>query len=220
MNKIKEEIIAMLIEHSRIIYSVISDMGVYYSTWAKDYEANKDSLEKKKGKMQLREEDADSIKIQLIQNYSEAGAQGLGDYVGLILRMDNVINYPLEFVDMIDKIILEGETAEEINKRYEKLINKIINMADVLKSTIKSLRDQKTQIVFENTTSIHEIENEIDTIYRQFLEFLYSSEDLEVRKLLRIRDSIVLLERLADRIHDLADNIRILLYQYYLKYSK
>ena len=213
MNKIKEEIISMLIEHSRIIYSVISDMGVYYSTWAKDYEANKDLLEKKKGKMQLREEDADGIKIQLIKNYSEAGAQGLGDYVGLILKMDNVINYPLEFVDMIDKIILEGETAEEINKRYEKLINKIINMADVLKSTIKSLRDQKTQIVFENTTSIHEIENEIDTIYRQFLKFLYSSEDLEVRKLLRIRDSIVLLERLADRIHDLADNIRILLYQ-------
>ncbi|MFX1427989.1 MAG: DUF47 domain-containing protein [Promethearchaeota archaeon] len=213
MNKIKEEIISMLIEHSRIIYSVISDMGVYYSSWAKDYEANKDTLEKKKGKMQLREEDADGIKIRLIQNYAEAGAQGLGDYVALILRMDNVINYPLEFVDMIPKIILEGVLAEEIKKRYEKLINKIINMADVLKSTIKSLRDQKIQIVFENTTSIHEIENEIDTIYRQFLEYLYSSEDLEVRKLLRIRDSIVLLEQLADRIHDIADQIRILLYQ-------
>ena len=38
----------MLIEHSRIIYSVISDMGVFYSSWAKDYEANKKSLEKKK----------------------------------------------------------------------------------------------------------------------------------------------------------------------------
>ncbi|MHA1885190.1 MAG: hypothetical protein ACW96S_09085, partial [Promethearchaeota archaeon] len=99
MNKIKEEIISMLIEHSRIIYSVISDMGVYYSTWVKDYESNKDSLEKKKSKMQLREEDGDAIKIQLIQNYSEAGAQGLGDYVALILKMDNIINYPLEFVD-------------------------------------------------------------------------------------------------------------------------
>ena len=34
-----------------------------------------------------------------------------------------------------------------------------------------------------------------------------------MRKLLRIRDSIVLLEQLADRIHDIADLIRILLYQ-------
>ena len=212
MNKIKDEIISMLIEHSRIIYSVISDMGVYYSTWAKDYEANKDTLEKKKSKMQLREEDADAIKIQLIQNYSEAGPQGLGDYIALILRMDNVINYPLEFVDMLPKIKLDGGKVDEIQKRYDKLINKTINMASVLKSTIKSLRD-KPEVVFKNTTTIHEIENEIDTIYRQFLEYLYSNEDLDVRKILRIRDSIVLLERLGDSIHDIADNIRVLLYQ-------
>ncbi|MHA2392318.1 MAG: DUF47 domain-containing protein [Promethearchaeota archaeon] len=213
MNKIKEEIISMLIEHSRIIYSVISDMGVYYSAWAEDYESNKDSLEKKKSKMQLREEDGDSIKIQIIQNYAEAGAQGLGDYVALILKMDNVINYPLEFVDMLPMIKLDGDKDDEMKKRYEKLINKIINMADVLKSTIKSLRD-KPELVFKNTTSIHEIENEVDAIYRQFLESLYSNEELDMRKLLRIRDSIVLLEHCADSIHDIADLIRVLLYQY------
>ncbi|MFW9784120.1 MAG: DUF47 domain-containing protein [Candidatus Heimdallarchaeota archaeon] len=213
MNKIKEEIVSMLIEHSRIIYSVISDMGVYYTAWAEDYESNKDTLEKKKNKMQLREEDGDSIKIQLIQNYSEAGAQGLGDHVALILKMDNVINYGLEFVDMLPKIKLDEKNDDEIKKRYEKLINKIINMADVLKSTIKSLRD-KPEIVFKNTTTIHEIENEVDAIYRQFLEYLYSNEDLNVRKLLRIRDSIVLIEQCADRIHDIADLIRVLLYQY------
>ncbi|MHA1914712.1 MAG: DUF47 domain-containing protein [Promethearchaeota archaeon] len=212
MNKIKEEIISMLIEHSRIIYSVISDMGVYYSTWTKDYESNKETLEKKKSKMQLREEDGDAIKIQLIQNYSEAGAQGLGDYVALILKMDNIINYPLEFVDMLPKIQLESGKDEDIKKRYEKLINKTINMAEVLKSAIKSLRD-KPDIVFKNTTMIHELENEIDTIYRQFLESIYSNDQLDMRKLLRIRDSIVLLEHLADTIHDIADLIRILLYQ-------
>ncbi|MFX1310238.1 MAG: hypothetical protein ACFE8C_11110, partial [Promethearchaeota archaeon] len=70
MNKIKEEIIAMLIEHSRIIYSVLSNMGVFYNRWAEDYEKNRASLEKKKSKMQLSEEDADTIKIQLIQNFS------------------------------------------------------------------------------------------------------------------------------------------------------
>jgi uncharacterized protein Yka (UPF0111/DUF47 family) len=212
MNKIKEEIVSMLIEHVRIIYSVISDMGVYYSTWAKDYDANKNSLEKKKSKMLLREEDGDNIKIQLIQNYSEAGAQGLGNFVALILRMDNVINYPLEFVDMLPQIKLDKEKDEEILKRYEKLINKTINMADVLKSTIKSMRDNP-DIVFKNTTAIHEIENEVDSIYRQFLEYLYSNEELDMRKLLRIRDSIVLMEQLCDRIHDIADQIRILLYQ-------
>jgi len=212
MNKIKEEIISMLIEHSRIIYSVISDMATYYSMWSKDFESNKDSLEKKKNKMQLSEEDADAIKIQIIQNYAEAGAQGLGNYVSLILKMDNVINYPLEFVDMLPKIKLKGKKDDEIKERYDKLINKTIEMADVLKSAIKSLRD-KPDVVFKNTTVIHEIENEVDTIYRQFLEYLYSNEELDMRMLLRLRDSIVLLEQLCDRIHDLADEIRVILYQ-------
>jgi uncharacterized protein Yka (UPF0111/DUF47 family) len=212
MNKIKDEIVSMLIEHSRIIYSAISDMGVFYSAWAKDYESNKESLEKKKNKMVLREEDADGIKLQLIKNYAEAGAQGLGDYVALILRMDNVLNYPLEFVDMLPKIKLEGGKDNDIKKRYEKLINKTINMADILKSAIKDLRDNP-ESALKNTTMIHEIENEVDAIYRQFLESLYSNEELDMRKLLRIRDSIVLLEQLADRIHDIADLIRILLYQ-------
>ncbi|MFW9895247.1 MAG: DUF47 domain-containing protein [Candidatus Thorarchaeota archaeon] len=212
MNKIKEEIISMLIEHSRIIYSTISDMGVFYSTWAKDYESNKENLEKKKSKMQLREEDADGIKLQLIKNYAEAGAQGFGDYVALILRMDNVINYPLEFVDMIKLIKLDKKKDIDIIKNYEKLINKTINMVDVLKSAMKNLRDNP-ESTLKNTTMIHEIENDVDSIYRQFLESLYSNEDLDMRKLLRIRDSIVLLEHCADSIHDIADLIRILLYQ-------
>jgi len=211
MNKIKEEIITMLIDHSRIIYSVISDMAVFYNKWSSDYEKNKTSLEKKKNKMQLLEEDADSIKIQLIQNYSEAEAQGIGDYIALILRMDNLINFPLEFVDNLTKINLDDKNGE-IKKRYKKLINKIIEMVDVLKTIIKSLRDNP-DAVFNNTTSIHEIENGVDAIFREFLDYLYTDEDLDIRVLLRLRDSIMLLEKFADSIHDIADLIRVLLYQ-------
>jgi len=209
--KIKEEIISLLIDHVRIIYSIISDMGVYYTAWAEDFEANKKSLEKKKSKMQLSEEEGDELKIRLIQNFSEAEAFNLGDYVALVLKMDNVINYPLEFVDMLTKIRLTGKSAGEIKKKYHKLINQIMEMAGILKTAIKNLRDNPDK-VFDNTTTIHELESEIDRTYRQFLEFLYSNVE-DIRTLLRIRDSIVLLEQLADRIHDIADVMRVLLYQ-------
>ena len=209
--KIKEEIISLLIDHVRIIYSIISDMGVYYTTWAEDFEANKKSLEKKKSKMQLSEEEGDELKIRLIQNFSEAEAFNLGDYVALMLKMDNVINYPLEFVDMLSKISLTGKSADKIKKKYHKLINQIMEMAGILKIAIKNLRDNQDK-VFDNTTTIHELESEIDRTYRQFLEFLYSNVE-DIRTLLRIRDSIVLLEQLADRIHDIADLMRVLLYQ-------
>ena len=118
MNKIKEQIITMLIEHSRIIYSVVSDMGVFYSSWAENYEKNKDMLEKKKNKMILSEEDGDQIKIRLIQEFAEVGAQGLGDYIALVLRMDNVINNALEFVDILTYI--DYDISNEIKKKYNK----------------------------------------------------------------------------------------------------
>lgn len=210
MQKIKEQILTMLIEHCRIISSVISDMSVYYSSWAKDFKANKKDLEKKKIKMQMSEEEADEIKIKLIKQFSEAGAQGLGDYISLILRMDNVINYAIEFVDIL--AFIDSDINENLKKRYEKLLNKILEMSDALKSTIKGLRD-KPDVVFDRTTMIHEIENDIDKIYREFLNHLYDNKELEIRKLLRIRDSINMLEQLADRIHDIADIIRVLLYQ-------
>ncbi|MFX1408215.1 MAG: hypothetical protein ACFFBW_14795, partial [Promethearchaeota archaeon] len=77
-----------------------------------------------------------------------------------------------------------------------------------------NLRDNPDE-VYKNTVSIHELENHIDKTYRQFLDYLYSTseQDLNIRLLLRLRDSIVLLEQLADRIHDIADVIRLLLYQ-------
>jgi len=209
--KIKEEIITLLIEHSRIIYSVTSDMGVYYLTWAENIESNKKNLERKKAKMQISEEEGDELKIRLIKNFSEAEAFNLGAYVNLVLRMDNIINYPLEFVDMLTNIKLDGKIAKEIKKKYHKIINQILEMVDILKAAIKNLRD-KPDSVFENTTTIHELESEIDRTYRQFLEFIYSNVE-DIKTLLRVRDSIVLLEQMADRVHDVADIIRVLLYQ-------
>ncbi|GAH17931.1 unnamed protein product [marine sediment metagenome] len=76
---------------------------------------------------------------------------------------------------------------------------------------MSDLRD-KPDIVFDNTTSIHELESRIDKTYRQFLEFIYTNVE-DFRTLLRVRDSIVLLEQMADRVHDIADIIRVLLYQ-------
>ena len=208
--KIKDEMITMLIEHSRVIYNVISDMSVFYSGWAENYQGNKKNLDKKKTKMQLSEEDADAIKIKFIKEFGEAGPQGLGGYLGLVLKMDNVINYALEFVDILT--FVDYKINDDIKKRYQKLLNKIIKMVDILKLAIKNLRDNPDE-VFRNTTAIHEIENEIDLIFRQFSNYLYENEDLEIRKLLRIRDSIIILENLADRVHDIADEIRVLLHQ-------
>ncbi len=212
MQKIKNQILSLMIEHSRIIYSVMSDMGVYYNTWQEGNESKNTHLEKKRNKMQILEEDADDIKIRLIKDYSEVQAQGLGNYMALILGMDNTINSALEFTDIISKIDPTNEINDNIKNRYHRLINHILKMTDVLKLAIKNLRDSP-QEVFKNTISIHEFENDIDKIFREFLNYLYDNQNIDIRTLFRIRDSIKVLEELADRVHDIADEIRVILYQ-------
>ncbi|TXT61914.1 MAG: hypothetical protein BAJALOKI3v1_720001 [Promethearchaeota archaeon] len=206
-----DEITSLLIEHSRILYQVVSDMGVYYTDWQEGKKASKKDLKKRMSKLQLLEEDADNIKIRLIKEFSEASAQGLGDYMTLILRMDNVINAALEFVDILSKIDAIEEFNEDMKSSYHKMINTILEMTNVLKLAIKNLRDNP-QEVFQNTTNIHELENDIDLVFREFLDYLYNNKEIDIRLLLRIRDSIKILEELADRIHDIGDLLRVLRY--------
>ncbi len=211
IKKTKNQILTLLIEHSRIIYSVISEMGVFYTSWKENPEGNKEEMEKKKNKLQMLEEDADAIKIRLIKEFSEAGTQGMGNYMTLILRMDNVINSALEFVDLLSKIHNLNEINNNIESRYDKLINELLKMTDILKLAIKNLQN-KPQKVLENTTTIHEIENEIDIIFREFLDYLYDNDNISIRLIFRLRDSIKVLEELADRIHDIGDLIRVIRY--------
>lgn len=205
-NKTKYQIISLLIEHSRIIYSVISDMGVFFNGWKE----KKDNFDNKKNKMQLNEEDADVIKIRVIKDFSEAGAQGLGDYVALVLRMDNVINTALEFVDLLG-FIDEKNIKDGLKQTLYDLINIIIKMTDSLKKTIKCLRDNPDDVL-ENTTAMHELENQVDGIYRDAINTLYEDESLDIRMLLRLRDILDTLERLADQLHDIGDVIRVVRY--------
>jgi len=160
--------------------------------------------------MQFLEEDADEIKIRLIQKYSEAGTHGLGGFLELILRMDDIINPALGFVDIL--AYLNYNIDDEVKKRYKKLINYLLEMVDLLKITIKNLLYNPKE-VFNNTTHIHEIENVIDVIFLEFLNYLYDNPDIQIRIVLKIRDSILVLEKLSNKIHDVADLIRVLLYQ-------
>jgi hypothetical protein len=80
--------------------------------------------------------------------------------------MDNIIIFALESVDILNYI--DYKMSKEIKKRYYILLNKMIEMADVLKFAIKNLRD-KPGAIFKDTTTIREIENKIDLIFREFL---------------------------------------------------
>ena len=130
-DKIKDQLIEMLIEHSRAMYSIISDMGVFYIAWAENSKFSKEILEKKANKLKFDIEAAATIKNQAIKDFSEVLPLGSGDWVILIQKMDNLSNLALKFVDLLIYIEL-SDLNSEMKKIYHKSINTILEMAELI----------------------------------------------------------------------------------------
>jgi hypothetical protein len=210
-DKIKDQIIEMLIEHSRAMYSILSDMGVFYVAWAEKSKSNKEKLEKKAIKLKFDIEEAASIKNQTIKKFSEVITLGSGDWLILIQKMDNLSNLALKFIDLLIYIELRNVDSE-MKRMYHKSINEILEMVKLLGESIKLLRENHSNVIF-NINKIHELGNSIEIIFHQFLHYLYKDKDLEIRNLLIIRDSVVTLEQFVDKINHLAEIIRVLHYE-------
>lgn len=210
-NKIKDQIIEMLIDHSRGVYSIISDMGVFYMAWAENSKLSKEKLVKKSNKLKIDIEDTASIKNRIIKDFSNALTLGSGDWILLILKMDKLSNLALKFVDLL--IYIEPSNLDsEMKEMYHKSINTILEMAKLLKDSIRLLLENSNNIVY-NINKIHELDNSIDRLFHQFLNYLYKDIDLNIRNLLIIRDSFLTLEQFVEKINQLAEIIRILHYE-------
>ncbi|MFX1303792.1 MAG: hypothetical protein ACFE9X_10570 [Promethearchaeota archaeon] len=201
----------MLIEHSRAMYSIMSDMGVFYVNWVENSKSNKEILEKKAIKLKFDIEKATSIKNQTIKDFSELVTFGSGDLVILLQKMDNLSNLTLKFVDLLMYIEL-GKVDSEMKRMYHKSINEILEMVKLLKESIKLLRENPNNIIF-NINKIHELANSTDKIFHQFLHYLYKDKDVELRNLLIIRDSVITLEQFVDKINHIAEILRVLHYE-------
>ncbi|MFX1364014.1 MAG: hypothetical protein ACFE9Y_03725 [Promethearchaeota archaeon] len=211
MEKIRYEIIEMLVNHSRIIYSIISDMGVFYIAWAKNSKIDKEILGKKLNKLKFDIEEADSIKNQTIETYSEVANLNSSEFITLILKMDNLSHLALKFVDLLMYVDVNDVTPE-MKEMYHKSINTILQMVELLKESIKLLLVNPNRVNY-NINKIHELANSIDIIFHQFLNYLYKDKELNIRNLFIIRDSVVTLEQFVDKIHHIAEIIRVLHYE-------
>lgn len=209
--KIKYQLIEMLIEHSRAMYSIMSDMGVFYVAWAENSKSNVEILEKKAVKLKFDIEKATSIKNKTIKDFSEVLTLESGDWVILIQKMDNLSNLALKFIDLLMFIELR-KVDSEMKSMYHKSINHILEMVKLLKESIKLLRENPSNIIF-NINKLHEFANSTDMIFHQFLHYLYKDKDVEIRNLLIIRDSVVTLEQFVDKINHIAEIIRVLHYE-------
>ncbi|MFX1405443.1 MAG: hypothetical protein ACFFC9_16750 [Promethearchaeota archaeon] len=186
-------------------------MGVIYTNWAEDSHLDKGILEKKINKLKLDVDDEILMKNQNIKDFSEAASLGLGDYITLILKMANLPNPILKFVNLL--FFIESHLmTDEIKQMYHKLINTLLEMIRFLEEAIMLLRENPNGVIY-NINEIYELESSTNTVFQHFLYYLYQDKDFDVKNLLILRESIAALEQLVDKIHHIAEIVRILRYE-------
>lgn len=218
MNTIKNQILTLIIDHSRFFFTTISDMGVYFVNYAEKSEVKPLYLEKKKNKMYLNAQEADFIKEKLISDFSELNLVGLGDFISLILKMDNIIDYALKFIDTLDYIDIFSSNLD-LRKKYHNLINNIIKMADIIKESLKLLRDNPIGVIHD-INRIHQVYANTEQLIHSFQTSLFNGSDLEMRTLIIIMSSIKILESLIDKMNHVVDTIMVLRYESEFKFRE
>ena len=140
------------------------------------------------------------------------GSQCSGDWSkNNLWKMDNLSNLASRFVDLLMYIELK-DVDSEMKTMYNKSLNNILEMALLLKESIKLLREKPINLIF-NINNIHELCNSTDKLFHQFLHYLYKDKDVEIRNLLIIRDSVVTLEQYVDKINHIIEIVRVLNYE-------
>ncbi|MCX8170940.1 MAG: DUF47 family protein [Candidatus Bathyarchaeota archaeon] len=100
------------------------------------------------------------------------------------------------------------EVSREIRKSIAELSSAVFNAMMRLRDTVFALNYGSPQM-FEKAKEVELAEREVDNLYRR-VEILLLEQNIEVSKVLLIRDIIELLEDTADKIEDASDAVRIL----------
>lgn len=196
-----------------ILYSLISDVGVYFLNFAEKSEVDKLDLENKKNKMLSELQEADSIKNKVIRDFSEIIIIGIDtrNYISLILKMQNLLNYALKFVENLEYIDFKILNMV-FKQKYHKILDNIIQMALLMKETMKWVQNNPSGVI-PDINKMHQVSENTEQLIRTIMSLIFIDNDLKVRDLVLIFSSIKIIESILDKINHIADNIRILYYE-------
>ncbi|MFX1258255.1 MAG: hypothetical protein ACFFAN_10370 [Promethearchaeota archaeon] len=171
-------------------------------------------LEEKKNKIHLDMQKADLIKERLIRDFSTSSNSNIlsySDFLILVIRMDGILDYISEFFNNLNYIQFNSLNIG-FKKKYYRLIRNTLEMAEILKETIRLIKNNPKAIIAD-INRMHRIRDNSKKLIRNCRNFLFNENDLEKRNLVITLSSINILETLIDKMNHVIEIIRILRYE-------
>jgi uncharacterized protein Yka (UPF0111/DUF47 family) len=152
------------------------------------------------------------VKNKILADVAEAKTSiSRTDFLRLILQMDQVGSYSegaAVRLGYMTKLFCLVEN-DELRPRMQKLGNAFLKAGDALKHLIKSISGNMEKVNMY-CDDIGKIEKEIDSIYREMENYLFSRQDLDVRLIFQLRTIALHIEEACDNIDSITNSVRII----------
>lgn len=206
LNENKERIVLEIIQdHVRKILSSVKELAPFLEAWL---EGNEQEMEEILSKISRAENEADEIKITLLDELSVAATLiQREDLMRLVLIVDDIADYAEGTAFRLKGLKNwkpEGSMVEDLRN----LVNTMINSVETLRESIFTILEdaQKAQ---KSAEEVDKIERFMDQIHRATEQSLFEL-DIDPKTLIRVLNILTNLEDAVDTARKAADAARII----------
>ncbi|MEW5898776.1 MAG: DUF47 family protein [Bacillota bacterium] len=154
---------------------------------------------------------AESIKVLEDQGdqYTHAIFKALNKTFVTPLEREDIMQLTVKLDDVLDGIeacadLLDLYSIQEPDPYLRLFARLVENCTEEIDSAIQLLAAKKLQDIRRHTFRINDLENEADQLYRESLKMLFS-ENLELKKLIQLKEIYGMAESILDACEDVAD---------------
>ena len=161
------------------------------------------------------EERADDLKRRIMDKIwsSYMSLSDKMDFERLIELIDKVAGCVLESSIRMIRVLKMGKVPDGFLKQLTELMEMTLGITDKFIEGFKALR-LSPQDVFEASKQVEEMETDIDKVHSKLILAIRELKEVDLLAVIDLKESVELLENIADDFEDASDIIRIIAVKY------
>jgi len=184
VDRISRIMFKALEEHVRRVNRGFKELSGAITAW---FSGNTEEVQKKVAIISQLEKEAAKLKKELLIEAAQAEASiHRTDYIRLILQMDEAAGYVGGAAVRLGFLDFQLKPNDKIVEKFKKLIDLFIKVGDILTNAIK-FADENIQMALQYCEELDDIEEQMDSVYRDLEAHIYKRKDLDIRDGLQLR---------------------------------
>lgn len=205
--KDESEVNAMIGDHMDLISETLEKFQESMNLWLEEGDlerANELALE-----THNLEGDADDLRRDIEMKLLNGAlmARSRRPLLDIVERTDKLANAAEASLDFT--LLQKIELPEELVSVTEEIVELSVDIVDEVQKGLNALFGGNEDVL-KYTEEIEELEGEIDSLERDFVQDLFNMEDLELAEKILLREFLETLVEISDRAEDLSDEMEIL----------